>query len=686
MSDSSKPDSRIPITSDVPLGPPEEPPNPIKEDFLKRLREEEAAHFVFATCSNEHRLLRVVEYDDAGKPTKWHCPECRRDTQEPLMRMWDPKPCCYGSFTDEEEEKIEPQRVANDIAANYLFITDRLTQTVYRYNDKKYTWTDDGEIYLQEILVEILANHNGESKYKNILHCLKSVTYEEIENSKQLAACENGLLDVRRNILTDFTPNEFVTSKLTVSYKPDAKYPIWEKFIDQVCPEDKDALQELAGYCLLRDYPIHIIFWLLGIGRNGKGVFTRTLEGMLGQENCSSIPLDQLDGKHRFALARLRRSLLNISSEPRTDKILQTELLKSVTGQDTIGGEHKGKQEEVRFRSSAKMVVVGNRYPKVTDNTVAFWGRLVLIDFPNQFVGKDQIQNLEKKWLDDPEEKSGILNWMLEGLHRLLSNRGFTTSKTQTEQIIQFKRASDSIGAFQTEIGLIERHLVTTRAEAFGTYKQYCELIGVAAENDKVFTQRMKQLSNVKDTSKTIDGKKSRVWLGFGLKELPKEEDLEDKQQKLPGTDGTDGTGANTPYTFQNNKKVGGVSEGVPGVPSVPETTAKDCVNFHLASCEHPNPDCLTPLYPCPGSCGGFKAIEGSAAGGDECGTKPALSVQHTQSPREVPVPTLPGATVSQEKIFPCPECKARGRKMQFSSEQDLAAHISLIHQAQGGF
>jgi hypothetical protein len=35
---------------------------------------------------------------------------------------------------------------------------------------------------------------------------------------------------------------------------------------------------------------------------------------------------------------------------------------------------------------------------------------------------EDRIPNLENTWLRDPKERSKILNWMLEGLDRLLKN------------------------------------------------------------------------------------------------------------------------------------------------------------------------------------------------------------------------------------------------------------------------
>ena len=63
-------------------------------------------------------------------------------------------------------------------------------------------------------------------------------------------------------------------------------------------------------------------------------------------------------------------------------------------------------------------------------------------------LGKNQIQNVEDNWLKINDERSGILNWMLQGLKRLLEQGHFTESKTQRETEVEFLRASDTSSAF----------------------------------------------------------------------------------------------------------------------------------------------------------------------------------------------------------------------------------------------
>ncbi|MCW4003700.1 MAG: hypothetical protein NWE95_07305, partial [Candidatus Bathyarchaeota archaeon] len=74
---------------------------------------------------------------------------------------------------------------------------------------------------------------------------------------------------------------------------------------------------------------------------------------------------------------------------------------------------------------------------------------------------------------------------------------------------------------------------------------------------------------------------------------------------------GTDGTGQIPQRKIGESLILDGYSTRVPSVPCVPDNQplvlAKDCVHFHKASCMHPNPNCLTPLFNCPDTCRGFK-------------------------------------------------------------------------------
>lgn len=537
--------------------------------------------------------------------------------------------------------KFKPALFAEKLMEVYRFKTDRKTQKILVYDSGVYT--EFGEQLIKTALVEALGLDAANWMLTDIYLQIKGKTFCDLQPSK-LIAFENCLLDPETLTTKDFSPDEYVTNKLPTIYDPSAPVPPqFLKFVDQVCIEDKDALQELSGYLLLKDYRFNVIFWLLGTGRNGKGRWVITMQTVLGVENCSALGLEEFDGNHRFALYQLKNKLVNVSSEPKVKKILDTELVKKITGEDLIEAEAKGVQTRVKFSNTAKEIVLGNEYPRVEDTTNAFWDRVRLLNFPCRFVGKDQIQSIEKTWLSTPRERSGILNWMLEGLQRLLRNREFTMSRSQKKQIIDFKRASDSVGAFLSEMVVFNPKLFTSRHESYSCYKDYCDNIGVPSESEKTFYSRLGKTPKVKAAKK----KQDRGFLGFAIKkkpdgqqQLPEEDDVEDldaeeKQQKTLnfGADGTDGAGSTPAVTYPVNntptQKIGDTPAfPAPSAPSVSSLVAWEepaigkrecglCSNFQKGTCSFPSgPECTGSRCDYAENCRDYKPKDGKGEEG----------------------------------------------------------------------
>ncbi|MDR2203560.1 MAG: hypothetical protein LBE76_04570, partial [Nitrososphaerota archaeon] len=305
---------------------------------------------------------------------------------------------------------------------------------------------------------------------------------------------------------------------------------------------------------------------------------------ILGTENYSNIPIDDLDGKNRFATYPLKHSLMNFSSEPRTNRTLSIELIQSLTGEDSIEAERKGVQERFKMKNEAKLTIMGNSYPRIYNPTDAFWERILILTFPNQFTGSNQKVSIEKTWLENSEDRSGILNWMLEGVKRLIENKYiFTESKSKKEIMAQVKRASDNIGAFIEEAIILDLKAVTPKADVQKHYIDYCGVIDSQAQpsiklNAKLLTQKGVKESR---TRAGLDKTQVRVWKGLSLKPLP-EEPEEPSENDAPQTNlvnfvtsVTDVTGIIPKKKFEeeNNKNNGGK---IP-VTSVTDVTNSSC-------------------------------------------------------------------------------------------------------------
>jgi P4 family phage/plasmid primase-like protien len=496
-----------------------------------------------------------------------------------------------------EDHPFNVNELAEMILAKqeYGILTDKKTKNLYFYSDSSPVYHQDGEAYLRSLAEKLLMSEARIHRINEVVELIKIKTYATLKASTKIGV-ENGTLNLETKQLEPPTRYEFITNKINAVYNPDApKYEPWYKFIDEVCPDDKLLLQELSGYCLVKGMPFHVIAWLFGqTGRNGKGTWARTMKGILGAENVSNVQIHELQGKNRFAAYNLVDSLLNLSNEPNTKYHLSIEMLQALSGKDTLDAEKKNVQERFKLESTTKLVVIGNSFPNIINPTEAFWKRLLLINFPNTFVGEKQIQDLEDTWLNNPnpEVRSSILNWMIEGRDRLFRNRGFSLTKTQEEMIIRFKRASDSVASFLAERVEYDRDSFISKIAASNAYKDYCEDMDVNAASPAEFNAKLRSNSKIKETSTRLgigkEKKKVKGWLGIKLREkppeLPEEEQrILDEQEPVEPVELV--STSEKKSEFKNLEE----ETAVPAVPAVPPMNCGHCENFRKPSCARQN-------------------------------------------------------------------------------------------------
>jgi P4 family phage/plasmid primase-like protien len=394
--------------------------------------------------------------------------------------------------------------------------TDRMTHLMFSYNDGAYA--QDGEEVIQELLVKERGSSYRTSELTTAVQMVQALTFTDLEDPPNHLLCvRNGILNLNTLTLSEHDPAYFFTSKLPVDFRPEAKCPIFMEHLEKILPDPmkQQCLQEIFGYCLLRGMPYHKLFFWCGPGGNGKGVMERTLDNIVGRQNVSAVSIEELP--MRFQIAKLHNKLINFSSEPKSKNYLETEVLKRATGQDPIDGEIKGKQKPIQFMNYAKFIVMANKLPKVSDSSNAWWRRVVLLDFSEDFT-KLLVPDIELKWLTSEEERSGILNWMVEGLRRLQVQNDFTKSDEMLNAEREYRRYSDPLACFLEDCCKVQTGLVTPKADLYEAYKEYSEQNDFEIVSVNAFNERLRKIPRVKAETKWIDGKSVKAWIGIGLK------------------------------------------------------------------------------------------------------------------------------------------------------------------------
>ncbi|MCB0553022.1 MAG: hypothetical protein KDD02_05675 [Phaeodactylibacter sp.] len=297
-------------------------------------------------------------------------------------------------------------------------------------------------------------------------------------DNRVLINLKNGTFEVTPDggKICNFNRNDFITYQLPFEYNPSAKAPMFEAYLDRVLP-DKECqyiLAEYLGYIFTRHLKLEKTLLLYGTGANGKSVFFEVVNALLGKENVTSYSLQSLTNETGYYRAKLANALLNYASE--INGRLETSIFKQlVSGEPVEARLPYG--DPFTLTQYARLIFNCNELPKEVEHTIAFFRRFLIIPFRETIPEHEQDKELANKIIKN--ELSGVFNWVLEGLARLLSQKGFSRSEAVEEQLMEYRKQSDSVQLFLEEEGY-EKHEYETDVSAlkmsffYGEYKAFC--------------------------------------------------------------------------------------------------------------------------------------------------------------------------------------------------------------------
>ena len=421
--------------------------------------------------------------------------------------------------------KIKPIALArcifNQNRNRYNFVVTREDKEIWRYNGNGY-YIPDGERFICNQVQQTLDIHSSIHIKNEVISYVKDmadiqISYNDFNSKPKLINLQNGVYDLDSGEFKEHDYNYLFTNKLPITYNPEATCPNIKKFLSEILDEkDIPIIQELVGYLLLKDYRFHKAFMFIGSGRNGKSTLINLLTRFVGKENVSNVDLQSLD-TNRFSAMNLYHKLLNAHSDISSKALRLTGLFKQLTGEDMIMGDRKF-QEPIQFNNYAKMVFSCNELPMSQDDTVAFYSRWILLEFNNQFIGNDCNPNLIES-LTTEEEISGLFNWCIEGLERLLKMGKFSFSDSTNRVKERWIQHSHPLLAFINNRAEIKPEYEVSKTEIYEEYKNYCADLDVSPIVNNVFSRELKKyVRKIDEVSKHIDGKHIKFWKGIRLK------------------------------------------------------------------------------------------------------------------------------------------------------------------------
>jgi P4 family phage/plasmid primase-like protien len=299
------------------------------------------------------------------------------------------------------------------------------------------------------------------------------------------------------------TPEYFAVNRIPHKLNKEILTPNIDLLFEQwVGKEYVQTLYEILSYCLLPDYPIHRLFCLIGSGSNGKGCFLRLVEKLVGFENICATELDTLINS-RFEIVKLYKKLVCVMGETNFTEINKTSIIKKLTGQDTIGFEHKNKTP-FDDKNYAKIIIATNNLPATTDKTDGFYRRWTIIDFPNSFnEEKDVIKEIPE------EEYNALVSKCFLILIDLVKNRKFTNEGTIADRMKKYEDKSNPFDKFWKENVKEEPDGDISTKQFRERFDKWCEDNRFRKLSDLVLSKHMKD-KNIERIQKRM------VWVDSG--------------------------------------------------------------------------------------------------------------------------------------------------------------------------
>ncbi len=479
----------------------------INETYQPPLKKNEVITIYESICRSEERRLRDVQ---ANKGTL---------TEEEIAEL------CKKNLTE------GTYALAKLLVKKYQIVSmgDKERSDIYTYEKGKYTKTDQSVIYpeVQRILGSLTTKRAKTETLHKIVDSTQG-SFSVFETAPiELIPVKNGVYNVLTKELWSHSHTHRFLFCFPFEYLPEAKCPVVLDFLSQVLhPKSLPVFQEIVGYLFYRRYSFKKAIILIGEKDTGKTTLISLLVRLLGKENISGVSLQKI-GTDKFAAASLFAKHANFVDDLSAGDVTQTGNFKMVTGGGTISGEYKfGSQ--FNFENYAKLLFACNKIPELKDNDDdAYYNRWLILRFDNHIEKK--VVNLIDT-LSTPEELSGLFNWSMEGLGRLLKDGEFSDKRTDQEIKKEMWVNSSSIANFVSVKCYKEMDHEISKDELYNAYSKYCSEEDLPMVVKETFGRRFSNYCSYASDGQRggYSGvKHERVWRGVNIKSEDIDKELE---------------------------------------------------------------------------------------------------------------------------------------------------------------
>jgi len=401
---------------------------------------------------------------------------------------------------------------------------------IYLYNGCY--WSEINKESFQAFLGSVSLKM-GVEKFKCKIHTFRDELFKQFmaeaylptpnTNRKNvLINLENGTFEIKtsKRVLREFNRKDFLTHQLPFKYEPDAKSTLFQKYLDEVLP-DKDkqrVFAEYCGYIFIKPSVLKLekMLVLYGTGANGKSVFFEIINALLGSQNISNYSLQSLTNENGYFRAKIANKLVNYASE--INGKLETASFKQMASGEPLQARLPYGEPFI-LNEYAKLIFNCNDLPKDVEHTNAYFRRFLIIGFDVTIPEYKQDKELANKIISN--ELSGVFNWILQGLDRILKHKKFSKCEAVENAREDYEKQSDSVKMFIEDFEYKGSNDYTAIKDLYTQYKWFCIEDGFRPVNKPNFMKRLRHFKiiverkNIGNVAYVISDKKNTAYGSF---------------------------------------------------------------------------------------------------------------------------------------------------------------------------
>lgn len=410
--------------------------------------------------SNTSEAQKIYEQNDTGNAQRM-CDlfgnNLRYSYENKTWYFWNGKVWC-------EDKTGKIKRLADETI-------DKMRKEAYKEED------GDKQSAMFKWINKTCNSNAKENMIKELQHIENiPILMSEMDTQNDLFNCQNGIINLRNGELLKHEPNYFCT-KISdcICDISGAKPELWLNFLDDITCGDKELqayLQKAVGYSLTGSVREQCLFFLYGMGRNGKSTFLDIISCIAGTYANHAQPetlmlKSQLNSGTTSDIARLKGARFVTSVEPNENVKLNEGLVKQLTGGDKVTARFLyGKEFE--YTPEFKIWLGANHKPIIRGTDDGIWRRIRLIPFVAQIPDEKVDKNLKYKL---KKELPQILKWAVDGA-LLWQKEGLQSPPCVVKATQEYRYEMDTMSRFFSEYVTYDSN---AKMKASVLYNYYCE-------------------------------------------------------------------------------------------------------------------------------------------------------------------------------------------------------------------